>query len=158
MSGRPRVLVIGYGNPGRCDDGLGPALADELERAQLPGVHVESSYQLNVEDAARVADFDVTVFVDASLCGPAPYFVREVEPWIGTPEFTTHSLSPEGVLGLAHRLYGARTRGWALGVRGYEFGDFAEGLTGEALGNLAAAVRYLSEAVAPGGALAGGPS
>jgi hydrogenase maturation protease len=28
----PRVLVIGYGNPGRQDDGLGPAAAAEIEK------------------------------------------------------------------------------------------------------------------------------
>ena len=33
-----RLLVIGYGNPGRLDDGLGPAFAAQVERLQLPDV------------------------------------------------------------------------------------------------------------------------
>ena len=30
-----KVLIIGYGNPGRLDDGLGPALADLMEKKQV---------------------------------------------------------------------------------------------------------------------------
>ena len=43
-----RILVIGYGNPGRRDDGLGPALAARLEALALPGVTVESDFQLAI--------------------------------------------------------------------------------------------------------------
>ena len=38
-----RVLVIGYGNPGRWDDGLGPALAAELGGLGLPNVTTSST-------------------------------------------------------------------------------------------------------------------
>ena len=35
MIAAPRnVLLIGFGNPGRLDDGLGPALAAEIERVR----------------------------------------------------------------------------------------------------------------------------
>ena len=34
------MLLLGYGNPGRLDDGLGPALAAQVERLALPGVTV----------------------------------------------------------------------------------------------------------------------
>ena len=51
----PRILVIGYGNPGRLDDGLGPAVASAMEEFNLPGVSVDSNYQLTVEDAASAA-------------------------------------------------------------------------------------------------------
>ena len=47
-----KVLLIGYGNPGRLDDGLGPALAAAVEKLAIPGVTVDADYQLNVEDAA----------------------------------------------------------------------------------------------------------
>jgi hydrogenase maturation protease len=32
MTARRRVLVLGYGNPGRQDDGLGPAAVAEIEK------------------------------------------------------------------------------------------------------------------------------
>ena len=43
-----RVLLLCYGNPGRLDDGLGPAFGEVLERESLPGVTVDLDYQLTV--------------------------------------------------------------------------------------------------------------
>lgn len=145
---RPRVLVLGYGNPGRCDDGLGPALAERLRDAWIPGVRVESCYQLSVEDAATAADHDVVVFADASLKGDAPFEIRPLEPRTDTAQFTSHSLSPAGVLGLARDLFGTDTAGWALAIRGVRFDDFDEGLSAEARTNLEAAVVFLEGALA----------
>lgn len=153
MPSEPRVLVIGYGNPGRCDDGIGPALAARLADIDLPGVSVEASYQLNVEDAESVADHDAVVFIDACLCSPPPFLFRPLEPRTGTLEFTSHSLAPEGVMGLARDVFGAETRGFALAVRGYDFHDFGEVLSSEAQSNLEAALTFLTEALRPGGAL-----
>lgn len=156
MSHETRVLVIGYGNPACCDDGLGPALAARLDEMEIPGVRVETTYQLNVEDAETVSRHDVVVFVDACLCSPPPFGVRELEPRQGTLEFTTHSLAPEGVLGLARDLFGSPTRGFAVGVRGYDFHDVREELTPEALANLEETAAWLAEALAPGGTLVSG--
>ncbi len=50
-----RVLVIGFGNPAREDDGIGPAVADRLEESGIDGVVVDADYQLTVENAADVA-------------------------------------------------------------------------------------------------------
>ena len=70
---RKRALLYGYGNPGRRDDGLGPILIDRLEEKGLPGVAMDSAYQLAIEDAAGIADYDVVVFVDAAVEGPEPF-------------------------------------------------------------------------------------
>ena len=51
----PRILLIGYGNPARVDDGLGPALAKAIEQLGLADITVETGYQLQVEDACQVA-------------------------------------------------------------------------------------------------------
>jgi hydrogenase maturation protease len=153
MSPPSRVLVLGYGNPARCDDGLGPALAHRLREMALPGVSVETAYQLNVEDAERVSRHGLVVFVDACLCSPPPFSVRELAPRAGTVEFSTHSLAPEGVLGLAHELFGAATRGVAVGVRGYDFHHFREEPTGDGARNLDEAAAWLADALRPGGAL-----
>ena len=47
-----RILLLGFGNPGRQDDGLGPALVQAIEEMEIPGVRAEADYQLNIEDAA----------------------------------------------------------------------------------------------------------
>ena len=141
---RDTVLVIGYGNPGRLDDGLGPTFADGLEREKLPGVVVDSDYQLTVEDAATVAEHRAVVFVDADAVGPAPFsFRRVVASEDLTPGFSSHAVLPEDVMGLATSLFGSVTPGYLLGIRGYEFDEFGERLSVLALDNLNKALAFL---------------
>lgn len=141
-----RVLVLGYGNPGRRDDGLGPALAAVVAAAGLDGVTVDSDYQLQVEDAAAVAEHDVVVFADAAREGPAPFTFEPVAPQ-GELTFTTHSVSPGAVLRLAREHFDSRAAAYVLGIRGREFDDFGEGLSAAAEENLAAAAAFLLAAL-----------
>lgn len=157
MSGRCRVLVIGYGNPGRLDDGLGPAFAERLEERALDGVRVDANYQLAVEDAAEVAEHDVVVFADATASGPEPFFFRPVEASAAL-SFSSHSVKPEALLALAQDLFGARTRGYALGIRGYLFNEFGERLSPAARGNLAAALSFFETWLHHETARASGPA
>jgi hydrogenase maturation protease len=150
MSRRPTVLVIGYGNPARRDDGLGPALAEAVRELRLPGVDVDADYQLTVEDAAAAAEHDVVVFADAAQAGPEPFSFRRVEP-VGGLGFSSHGCEPAGVMALARDLFGARAKGYILGIRGYDFGQFREGLTERAESNLAAARDFLRQVLAAGG-------
>ncbi|MBM4370880.1 MAG: hydrogenase maturation protease [Deltaproteobacteria bacterium] len=136
------VLVIGYGNPGRQDDGLGPALAAALEELGLEGVTVDSDYQLTVEDAALVARHDAVVFADAHVSCTAPFEVRRLHPG-ATDSFSTHHVSPEAVLALARELFGGEPRAFALGIRGYEFDGFGEVLSEAAQANLERALEFL---------------
>ena len=53
------ILVYGYGNPGRGDDGLGPAFVEALELLGATDLDCESDYQLAIEDAASLAKYDV---------------------------------------------------------------------------------------------------
>ena len=70
---RETVLLLGYGNPGRLDDGLGPALAARVEALALPGVTVQADYQLCLEDAEAAARHDVVIFADAAASGAEPF-------------------------------------------------------------------------------------
>ena len=134
-----KVLLIGYGNPGRLDDGLGPALAAEIEQRRIPGVTVEANYQLTVEDAAAVAECDVVIFADASVDGAEPFFIAPVQPRTDV-SFSSHSVEPAAVLGLARDLFDRRPAAYAVGIRGYEFDEFGERLSARARANLRAAV------------------
>ncbi|MEN8150268.1 MAG: hydrogenase maturation protease [Planctomycetota bacterium] len=145
----PRVLVYGYGNPGRKDDGLGPALAERVAAAGPAGVTVETNYQLAVEDAAQVADHDVVIFADAAMEGPAPFTFRRVEP-SSESCFTTHVLPPEVLMGIAAEHFGAEAAGYVLGIRGHEFDEFGEYLSERARDNLGAACVFLLDAIRSG--------
>ena len=139
------MLIIGYGNPGRLDDGLGPAFAERMAEANLPGVIVESDYQLNIEDAALITGHDLVVFADASVNAVEPFAFETItacEPMVG---FSSHSITAESLLGLADQLFEARPRAFAMAIRGYEFNEFGERLSEQAQQNLAAAVAFFRQ-------------
>ena len=141
----PKILVLGYGNPGRCDDGLGPAFAARVETLELAGVRTLSAFQLQLEFAADIAENDVVIFADASLGEDGPFALRPVHPGEYRPQFTTHTVSPEAVLGLAHHVLSAGTIGYTMGIRGHRFQEFGEELSPEAEVNLEKAVHFFRE-------------
>lgn len=136
-----RPLVIGIGNPGRQDDGLGPALIEMLGSAGLAAVDLDSNYQLNVEDALAVSTHGVVIFADASEAGEEPFAFSPLEP-ARDIAFTTHELSPAAVLALCDELYGKRPLAWTLAIRGYAW-DIGEGLSPRAEVNLSAALAFI---------------
>ena len=137
-----KILVIGYGNPGRLDDGLGPALVSLLEERAAPGFALDSNYQLTVEDSATVSGYETVIFADASLGGPEPFEFREIFP---RPELnhTTHVIAPEAVLALSQKLFNRCPKAYLLSIRGYEFDGFGERLSDRAQTNLQAALDHL---------------
>ncbi len=137
-----KVLVYGYGNPGRLDDGLGPALAAEVASWGLPDVTVETDFQLQIEDAAVVAEHDVVIFADADVRCDPPFALRPLPP-ADEVRFTTHSVAPGSILALALDHFGGAPRAFTLGIRGYDFDDFGETLSDNARKNLRAAAEHL---------------
>jgi hydrogenase maturation protease len=137
-----RVLVLGYGNPGREDDGLGPAFAAEIGQLGRQNVTIVDNYQLMIEDALAVADADVVWFVDADKTCPEPFQIRQLLP-AHSIAFTSHLVKPEVILALAETYYGKTPEAYLLGIRGYGF-EFREGLTGRATENLRGAVAALA--------------
>lgn len=140
------VLVIGYGNPAREDDGLGPAVIDRLEQLGIEGVAVDADYQLTVEDAASIAEHEAVVFVDAAVNeavkGDSPFEFYPLEPKHLTA-FSTHSVGPEEVLDLACELFSSEAEAYMLAIRGYSFEMYKESPTEKALENLEQAIQFL---------------
>jgi len=144
-----RTLVICYGNPGRLDDGIGAAFAKELQKMQLPGIEIDVDYQLSVEHAAAIAEYREVLFIDAAVSGPEPYFVERLTPQPAL-SFSSHSVEPTALLALASELFGAATKGFALGIRGYVFNAFGEHLSSGALGNIQMALKVIEPALRRG--------
>ncbi len=146
MDGAGRILVFGYGNPGRGDDGLGPLVAAAVRSLSLPLVDVESDYQLNVEDAVSVCDHAAVIFVDADLHAPRPFRFSTVESvcYLG---ISGHTATPGEIVRVARDLFGEEPAAYVLGVRGYEFGEFHESLSSQARANLREALAFLSWAL-----------
>ena len=119
-----RVLIVGYGNPLRGDDGVGPRAAEALA-ARWPEslVRVETSHQLLVEMAEAAAESDFAVFIDAGRDGEAGE-VRAVP--VGIVELgrssLTHHVTPETLLAVSQSLYGRRPGAILATVGGADFG------------------------------------
>ena len=141
------ILIYGYGNPGRQDDGLGPALVDALEKwlaaaAPRPGLDLDANYQLNAEDALAVAGHDTVIFVDATAdTDGAPFTFRPLAP-AATIAFSTHALAPETVLALCRELYGKSPAAHLLAIRGQSWEPNAA-MTPAATANLATALAFI---------------
>lgn len=135
------MLVLGFGNPGRSDDNLGPAAVEFVESLDHPGITVDVNYQLTIEDAVSVSEHEGVVFVDASKDVQAPFTFSEVTP---SPRngFTDHSLSPEAVLHISAEHFDAKPPAWVLAIRGYEF-DLGEQMSDQAQQNLEEAVAFM---------------
>ncbi len=142
------VLIYGYGNPGRCDDGLGIEVSRRIIPCIPPGarVTVDCNYQLNAEDALTVSRHDVVIFADASAaeCEPFRFYRLDPDASIG---FTTHAMSAGSVLALARELYNAAAEAYMLEIKGYDWA-ISEGLSARAENNCAAAVAFLRPLVA----------
>ena len=139
------ILVIGYGNPGRLDDGLGPAFAEQIQQLDLSNVTVESNYQLNIEDADLIAGYETVIFADASVNAVEPFEFRPMaasDPVIG---FSSHSITAESLLGLSGQLFDKVPQAYAMAIRGYDFNEFGEQLSKRAEANLLEAIDYFRQ-------------
>src|SRR5687768_11527718 len=111
----PRLLVLGYGNTLRGDDGAGPALAEEVATWGLPGVRALAVQQLLPELAGDLAAVDAVLFVDAALAGgnSEPFTVRALRPQPSSRGIT-HYGNPSELLALAQGLHGPAPEAWLL--------------------------------------------
>ncbi len=137
------MVVLGIGNPGRRDDGLGAAAVERLKKRRLRGVECDANYQLNVEDALACARHDVVVFIDAARGLRKAFTFTRVRPAAGLPALS-HALEPGAVLAIAAGLYGKTPDARLLAIRGHSFA-MGEGLTGRAERNLALALAFLED-------------
>ena len=120
-----RLLILGYGNPLRGDDGVGWHAAQRLlERSAELNADVMSCHQLTPELAEAVSRAERVIFIDARV-GPAPGAVEVSEVAAGAPELPTfsHHLDPSTLVALAQRLYGRAPEAWILTVAGESFAD-----------------------------------
>lgn len=125
-----RVLIIGYGNPLRGDDGLGWQAARRLVGEVRDGVEVVACHQLMPELAEPLSRAHRAVFIDAAAPGGSPgsIVMSVVQPRPAAPGAFSHHLDPSGLLELARSLYGNAPPAELITVSGQQF-DFGEQLS-----------------------------
>ena len=143
-----KLLLIGIGNSGRRDDGLGWELLERISNAGYDFIDCEFRYQLQVEDAAALANYDAVVFVDAcrdelnggfdiSRCVPSNHSF-----------FSTHAQSPGAIVFLTNSVYRKFPRAYILAISGKEWG-LESSLSATAEKNLKAALYFFTEHFLP---------
>lgn len=121
-----RVLVIGFGNVLRGDDGIGVTVAREVAGMEMPDVEVMVVHQLTPELAADLASVRVAIFVDASVNEEPVATLNLSDPAVSLP--TTHFSDPCWLLWLVQTVYGESPEAWKVTVGGADF-SFREGLS-----------------------------
>jgi hydrogenase maturation protease len=141
-----RVLVLGYGNPLRCDDSLGWQVAVQLFRANIsPDVEVLPCHQLTPELAESVSRAEVVLFVDCRRDGiPGEFYCEDLCQECGPIAFT-HNLSPSALLDLSSELYGSCPKAYLVSICGesFEAGESLSPAVERKLPELKARVREL---------------
>jgi hydrogenase maturation protease len=135
-----RTLLIGIGNYGRSDDALGWNFADVFA-SHDDLFDVEYRYQLQIEDAELVSQYEEVIFADAShepLENGFSFYECTPQP---SSTFTTHQLEPEMVLWLCNDLYGKQPRGHVMAISGVTW-ELQHGLSENARENFNEAVAF----------------
>jgi hydrogenase maturation protease len=140
---KAELLVIGIGNDGRRDDGLGWALVASLLKKGFVGDTL-IRYQLQIEDAELISNYDQVLFIDASKERlPDGYRFQTCLPDLDF-SFSTHQLTPSTLLYLCLDLYGRQPTASVLMIEGIEW-DMCLGLSYQAKYNLDKALNFVFE-------------
>jgi hydrogenase maturation protease len=122
------VLIIGYGNPLRCDDGLGWHAALQLQHIRWEiAVEVQACHQLTPELAASISAADCVIFIDAccesaAVCATqdGPVCCQRLAPAVAAGNLA-HHLDPAALLALADTLYYACPEAYLCTLPGTTF-------------------------------------
>ncbi len=142
----PKTLLIGIGNSGRRDDGLGWAFLDAIREEGAFRGEASYRYQLQVEDAEKILSYDKVIFVDASENKREQGFYWKPCLPVANFGFSTHALDPDSIVALCQELYGGAPEAFVLGIEGEEW-ELREGLSPAAEANLEKALDFFRESV-----------
>ena len=137
------ILIIGYGNPLRRDDGVGWAVIESVLAQASPDMTCLAVHQLTPELSEGVANADLVILIDASAEGEAGYIhVTPILPSQDNIPIMTHHLSPRGLLDMAQWLYGKTPFTLLITITGADFG-LGEGLSDIVKGKVASLVNVI---------------
>ncbi len=141
-----KVLIIGIGNSGREDDGLGWAFLDDIYQVLPTNFDIEYRYQLQIEDTELITHYQKVYFIDAyKKPTKKGFFFKDCAPK-DTHSFSTHSLSPETILFLTNSIYNKNPIGFVMGISGESF-QLKIGITDVARSNLKDALKYFNQKI-----------
>lgn len=146
---RAPTLIIGYGNPSRGDDALGPAAIDAIEvliaaHPEWGAIDVVTDFQLQIEFVTDLEGRARVVIIDAAASGAEPFAFG---PLVAKEDasISSHALSPASLLTVYRSFHGEDAPPcFLLAIMGYDF-DLGVPLSGRATHNLGAALAMLEQ-------------
>ena len=120
-SGAEKICVFGIGNDSRGDDGLGWAFLKKLEASDLE-VDIYYRYQLMVEDADLIQQYERVVFVDAYAAKLENGFDLQRCRMSKIGSFSTHGVHPGELLRIGQDLFDNSPEAWLFMIAGKKWG------------------------------------
>jgi hydrogenase maturation protease len=134
-----KTLIIGIGNNTRQDDGLGWCFLDKLMEDGYNEDHLLYKYQLMVEDAELIGEYETVIFVDANkTINNNGFAIEQIYP-AEKVAFSTHAVPPNQILNLCETIYHKKPKAYVIKIDGYSW-DFTISLTKKAQNNLISAL------------------
>lgn len=124
-----RVLIIGYGNPLRSDDGFGWHAAQQLSTClQYSDLEVIARQQLTPDLAETASHFQLVIFIDAARdCPPGELRCERIAPGRNRrpPEACgfSHFLTPASLLAWTAELYAKFPVAYYISFGGESFAE-----------------------------------
>lgn len=141
------ILIIAYGNPGRGDDALGPALLENLQtlpQELLQPVECLTDFQLQIEHALDLKDRSLVLFVDAKLNISKPIIFKQLQAAYDN-SYTTHAMNPAAIMQVYQEIEKtAPPPCFLLGIQGVEF-DLGASLSETAMQSLQIATNFVRQ-------------
>lgn len=138
---RQHLLVIGYGNTLRGDDGVGPRVAEAVGGLRLPGVRALICALLTPELADPISRARTVIFVDAAVDAPDEVQWRKLEP-NETSQIMAHAADPRTMLAIARDVFGQAPEAWWLTIPAVDL-SFREDFSPEVQRGFAEAVKKI---------------
>ena len=121
-----RLLIIGYGNPLRSDDGVGWLIAKNLANVIGGSATVLAVHQLTPDLAKAISEADLVIFIDACYEGaPGTWQCETIRGALAPSQTFAHYLTPETLLIYVRAVYNVEPAALLVSVAGgsFEYGQ-----------------------------------
>lgn len=116
-----KLLLFGYGNPGRGDDALGPSLVAQIASLKFSHIECQSDMQLQIEHVMDLVGCHQILFIDADVSCAEPFVFSKIVAEKDS-SYTTHAMTPSTLLYVYQEVYGLTApAAFLLRIRGYDF-------------------------------------
>ncbi len=140
------ILLIGYGNTLRSDDGVGWYVADKIRTKLNDKIDIIKADQITVEMTEDIKDRKLVIFVDAH--------VSDKEDWLKTEEIspdlkfgmTAHIFTPNALLALCEKIYSKYPKAYLFSIKGINY-DFGEKLSEQTKNSAEIAIKQIADLI-----------